>query len=70
MELLLQKTNVNIEFIKPNNMGINEYNYEWTRAFHTLFSEIVTELGEVCDSKNMLKNDCRIRLGIQMPVPW
>jgi hypothetical protein len=32
-------------------MKINNYNYEWTRAFHTLFSEIVTELGKVCNSK-------------------
>jgi hypothetical protein len=50
-ELLLQRKDIRIEFNKPNNMKINNYNYEWTRAFHTLFSEIVTELGEVCDSK-------------------
>jgi hypothetical protein len=50
-ELLLQRKDINIEFKKPNDMKINNYNYEWTRAFHTLFSEIVTELGEVCDSK-------------------
>jgi hypothetical protein len=37
-DLLLQKPNVNIEFIKSNNIGKNEYNYEWTRAFHMLFS--------------------------------
>jgi hypothetical protein len=36
-------------------MKINNYNYEWTRAFHTLFSEIITELGEVCDSKTCPK---------------
>jgi hypothetical protein len=27
-ELLLQKKDWNIEFIKPNNMGIKEYQYE------------------------------------------
>jgi hypothetical protein len=50
-ELLLQKPNINIEFRKPNNMGIKEYNNEWTRAFHTLFLQIVTELGEDCYPK-------------------
>jgi hypothetical protein len=43
-ELLLQKLNVNTEFKKSNNMGINEYNYDLTRAFLTLFSQIVTGL--------------------------
>jgi hypothetical protein len=47
-ELLLQRKDINIEFKNPNNMKINNYNYEWTRAFHTLFSEIDTELGEEC----------------------
>jgi hypothetical protein len=42
-DLLLQKSNVNIEFRKHNDMGIKEYNYEWTRAFHTFFLQIVTE---------------------------
>jgi hypothetical protein len=46
-ELLLQRKDINIEFNKPNNMKINNYNYEWTRAFHILFLQIVTELGEV-----------------------
>jgi hypothetical protein len=41
----LQKKDVNIEFNKPNKIGIKEYNYEWKRTFHTIFSEIVTELG-------------------------
>jgi hypothetical protein len=50
-ELLLQRKDINIEFNKPNNMKINNYYYELTRAFHMLFSEIVTELGNVCDSK-------------------
>jgi hypothetical protein len=36
-------------------MKINNYNYEWTRAFHTLFLEIVTELGKVCDGKTCPK---------------
>jgi hypothetical protein len=48
-ELLLQKKDANIEFLKPNNMGIKEYNYEWTRAFYTIFSHIVTEFGKECD---------------------
>jgi hypothetical protein len=51
-ELLLQKPNVNIEFRKPDNMGIREYNYEWTRGFHTLFSQIISELGEECYPKS------------------
>jgi hypothetical protein len=37
-ELLLQKPNVNIEFRKFNNIGIKEYNYEWTRIFHIICS--------------------------------
>jgi hypothetical protein len=32
-------------------MGINNYNYEWTRVFHTLFSQNVTELGDLCYPK-------------------
>jgi hypothetical protein len=52
-ELLLEKTNVNIQFIKTNKMGINECNYEWTRPFHTLFLEIVTELGPDWEYKCM-----------------
>jgi hypothetical protein len=32
-------------------MGIIEYNYEWTRAFHTLFLQIVAELGDMCNPK-------------------
>jgi hypothetical protein len=36
-------------------MGIIEYNYEWTRAFHTLFSQIVIELGDVCYPKSSLR---------------
>jgi hypothetical protein len=31
---------------------IKEYNYEWTRAFHTLFSQIISELGEECYPKS------------------
>jgi hypothetical protein len=27
-ELLLQRKDINIEFNKPNNIGIKEYNYE------------------------------------------
>jgi hypothetical protein len=50
-EPLLQKINVNIQFKKSNDMRIKEYNYEWARAFHTLFLQIVTELGEECNSK-------------------
>jgi hypothetical protein len=54
-ELLLQRKDINIEFNKPNNIGIKEHNYEWTREFHTLFSQIVRELGEVCDNKTCPK---------------
>jgi hypothetical protein len=39
------------QFLNPNNMGIKEYNYEWTRAFHTFFSQIVAELGKECDGR-------------------
>jgi hypothetical protein len=46
--LLLRRKDINIEFKKPNDMKTNNYNYEWTRAFHTLFLQIVTELGEEC----------------------
>jgi hypothetical protein len=40
-ELLLQKPNVNIEFINPDNVGAKEYNYEWTRAFHIFFYKLL-----------------------------
>jgi hypothetical protein len=42
--LLLQRKDINIE-----------YNYECTRGFHTLFLEIVTELGKECTPKQCLK---------------
>jgi hypothetical protein len=50
-ELLLQKKDANIGFLKSNDVEINEYNYKWTRAFHSIFSPIVIELGEVCNTK-------------------
>jgi hypothetical protein len=40
-ELLLHNTNVKIEFKKPNDMGVKEYNYEWTKAFHTIFLQML-----------------------------
>jgi hypothetical protein len=49
--LLLQRKYINTEFKKPDNMGIKEYHYECTTAFNTIFSPIVTELEEVCNSK-------------------
>jgi hypothetical protein len=50
-QLLFQKKNVNFELIKPDNMDINKYNYEWTRVFHTIFSKIIVYLREVCNGK-------------------
>jgi hypothetical protein len=40
-ELLLQKPNLNIEFRKPNNIGIKEYNYEWIRVFQNLEKSVI-----------------------------
>jgi hypothetical protein len=33
-----------LNIINPDKIGIKEYNYELTRAFHTIFSHIVVEL--------------------------
>jgi hypothetical protein len=46
---LLQKKDVNIEFIKTPEINIKIYNYEWTRTFNFFFVQLFIQLLEECN---------------------
>jgi hypothetical protein len=49
--LLLQKKDVIIEFIKPPDLNIKTYNYEWTKTFNFFFLQLFIQLSEECSKK-------------------
>jgi hypothetical protein len=49
--LLLQKKDVNIEFIKPSEINIKTNWYEWARTFNLFFMQLLIRLLEQCNQR-------------------